>query len=448
MKKILLVLLLLLGACQTAIKFPEQADMDEVPNLPPTYKQRAIAFEKALIDLPRGQTYIVYPYWRWSFDTLSVGFMDLCNATSQHRFSNSVEDWAMGEKKFGDWQSDVAEFVNSPLKNMGYDVVEASQSTFYRQREKRRAELLLSAKITDVKSNQCHLFNAFYLKDSDLIGGDAYIEVEWEVYDTLADKVIARFTTTGKGSVDKPTEKGNELILLRALSDAADRLGHEKGFYKLITQQDVLDNLIEAEENQSVISLNTSLKQQTKPINENYTLIKRATVTVDDNGTGFYITPSGHILTSAETVGSARVVAIEDSQGARYQAKVLRSNLRLNVALLKANLQNNYYLAIAPEEMQKPLTNVYTVGNPDEFKAHSTITQGIVSSWRFKKKKDQSFIQASITTTSGYAGAPLLDEFGNVLGIHDGRNTNETNFSYFVPIYDALRALNIKLKSL
>jgi hypothetical protein len=39
-----------------------------------------------------------------------------------------------------------------------------------------------------------------------------------------------------------------------------------------------------------------------------------------------------------------------------------------------------------------------------------------------------------------------MDEYGHVLGIHDGRNLDETSFSYFIPIHDVLRSLKIQLK--
>ena len=130
MKNFLLSLLILLGGCQLAMEFPTQEPMKEVISLPSLYKQRSFAFEKALIDLPRGQTYIAYPYWRWSFDNVNIGLMEGCNTSSRYRFSNSTVDWSMGEKKFGSWQEEAAMFFNTPLKEMGYDVVDVFSSTF------------------------------------------------------------------------------------------------------------------------------------------------------------------------------------------------------------------------------------------------------------------------------------------------------------------------------
>ena len=447
MKNLFLILVVLLGGCQLSMDLPAVPVAGEIPQLPPASKQRSIAFEKAVIDLPRGQTYIAYPYWRWAFDNVDVGWLETCNATSRYRFANSTADWAMGEKKFGSWQDEAATFFNTPLKEMGYDVVDAFSTTFKRNREKQRAELLISARIKNIVSNQCHLFNMFFFKDETLIGGDAYIDVEWEVYDTLADKVIATFTTSGIGIVQRPTEKGNELILLRALSQAAEHLGHEAGFYRLITHQGTLNELIGAEEKQTPIVLQMQQNQETRPLNEHYFSSKRAAVTVGEKASGFYITHDGHILTTAEAVGSARRVAVSDSYGNRFEAQVLRTNSRLNVALLKGVVQKTSAFPIAEESILTPLMKAFTIGNPEGGQARATVTEGIISNHRFKKKENQTFIQVSIGTTAGYAGAPLLDEFGNVLGLHDGRNSEETMFSYYIPIHEALRALNIQFSS-
>ena len=437
MKKLFFLLLLIFGGCQLSMDLPSVSPIGQVPQLPPLHKQRPIAFEKAMIDLPRGQTYIAYPYWRWAFDNVDVGLWETCNATSNHRFANSTADWAMGEKKFGAWQEEAATFFNAPLKEMGYDVVDAFATTFKRNREKRRAELLISARIKNIISNQCHLFNMFWFKDEALVGGDAYVEVEWEINDVLADKVIATLTTSGIGIVSKPTEKGNELILLRALSEAADRLGHETDFYRLVTEQNVLNELLASEEKQSPIVLEMQQRPETRPLNEHYFLSKKATVTVGEDASGFYITRDGHILTTAEAVGSARFVTITDSHGNRFQAEVLRRNFRVNVALLKGVAHKTSYFPIQEEEMLSPLTKTFTIGNPEGGQSRATVTEGIISNHRFKKKENLYFIQVSIATTAGYAGAPLLDEFGNVLGLHDGRNSEETMFSYYIPVHDA-----------
>lgn len=408
-------------------------------------KGRPIAYDSAVIELKRGTTYIAYPYWRWSFDNVNLTWLDQCNVSLKNRFSASTEEWSTGESAFGGWDSEASVFVEAPLKELGYDVVSHQKSAFRQNYEKHRSELLLSAHIKEIKSNICNLFNILYFKDVDLIAGNATILVHWEVFDKLKDEVVATFDTYGMGVVEKPTKNGEQLILLRALEDATDNLARMEGFIQLVRGQSDVRQLLKMEKEQTAIEVKIK-KPRTKMLYENATLLKRAVVQVGDDGTGFFISPDGYILTNLKNVGNAKMIEIVDSHGVRQSAKIIRRNERLNVALLKIDLKNHAFLDVAGEEIPKALKEVFTIGNPADYTARSTLARGMVSSWRFKAKKDQHFIQASIPTTQGYAGAPLMDEYGHVLGIHDGRNLDETSFSYFIPIHDVLRALKIQLK--
>ena len=446
MLKILVCLLCFyLTGCQMAMDLAPVISREDRPEvLLGKNKGRPIAYDSAIIELKRGTPYVAYPYWRWSFDDVNLTWLDQCNVSLKNRFSASIEEWSTGESAFGGWESEAAVFVEAPLKELGYDVVSHQKSSFRQQYEKHRSELLLSAHIKQIKSNICNVFNILYFKDADLVAGNAVISVHWEVFDKLKDKVIATFDTQGMGVVEKPTKNGEQLILLRALEDAADNLGRMDDFIRLVRGKSDVRQLLKKEKAQSSVVIKVKTPK-TKMIYENSNLLKRSVVQVGESGTGFFISSDGYILTNLKNVGHAETVSVTDNYGVRQNAKVIRPNERLGVVLLKMDLENHAFLDITKEELSKDLKEVFTIGNPADYTARSTLARGMVSAWRMKAKKDQHFIQASIPTTQGYAGAPLMDEYGHVLGIHDGRNLNETTFSYFIPIHDVLRALKIQL---
>ncbi len=445
MKKSGIILFFILCGCQMALPLTE-IDALEDRKAVHVHRTRPIAYDSASIELKRGTTYVAYPYWRWSFDEVHISLMDACNVSVKNRLSASTAEWSTGESVFGGWDSEAATFVESPLKELGYDVVSHTKSSFRREREHRRAELLLSAHIVDIKSNICNVFNVLYFKDVNIVAGNASIRVKWEVYDKLKDEVIATFESEGKGVVEKPTQDGNKLILLRALEDASDNLGRQEAFIRLLEDQVNVRDLIAKEKQQSVLSLKIK-KVRSDPIYERISTLKRSVVQVGDDATGFFIAPDGYILTNLKAVGHAEKVAIIDNQGSRQTAHVVRRNERLGIALLYLEVTNHPYLDVADEVLLKDLSEVFTIGNPSDFQARSTLARGTVSAGRYQSQKSQHFIQTSIPTTTGYAGAPLLNDLGQVLGIHDGRNTNETSFSYYIPIHDALRACMIKLNA-
>ncbi len=408
-------------------------------------KARPIAYDSAYVELKRGTPYAAYPYWRWSFDRVNLSLWDACNVSVKNRFSASVAEWSTGESAFGGWDSEAAVFVETSLKELGYDVVSHTKSAFHQEREHRRAELLLSAHIMEIKSNICNVFNIFYfLRDLDAAAGNASIRVRWEVFDKLKDEVVADFESEGLGVVEKPTKDGNKLILLRALEDAADALGRQDSFIRLVQGRTNIRDLIAREKQQTPLTMKVK-EARAAPIYERLPALKRSIVQVADDASGFFIAPNGYILTHLRAVGSASKVVVTDNQGTRQVAQVIRKNERLGVALLHTDIQNHSYLDIAPEQLSKELAEVFTIGNPSDFTARSTLMRGMINSERFQFFGEQRFIQASIPTTVGYGGAPLIDENGQVLGLHDGRNLNETNFSYFIPIHDILRAMNIRL---
>ncbi len=447
MRWILFFLCLFLTACQRAMPLAEIPEFEVVADLKGQKNLRPVAFDSAIIELQRGTDYVAYPYWRWSFDHLDLSLLDACNAFLKNRFSASLSQWSSGSKDFGDWDSETADFVLNALADAGYDVVQPLSSSFHQERIKLRAELLLSAHITEIQSNICNVLNVFYFKDTELVAGNATITVEWEVFDNLKDRVIARLTTKGLGVVEKPTQNGNTLVLLRAIEDASRQLAHLQKFQDIVLGKVNVQHLVQSEKKQTKIRVKPAYAKNQKPIYEAPYLMKRSIVAIGEKeGTGFFISPDGYILTALKNVGEAKNIAITDSQGTRLPAQVLRINDRLDVALLKVDLTNHMALSVADETTPKELDDVFTIGNPTDFYARNTLGRGSISALRIKSKKDQHFIQVSIPTTTGYAGAPLLDSYGRVLGLHDGRNSGETNFSFYIPIWDVLRALGIEFK--
>ena len=105
----------------------------------------------------------------------------------------------------------------------------------------------------------------------------------------------------------------------------------------------------------------------------------------------------------------------------------------------------------------KNLTYTYGVGTPFENGYRATLTKGIIGTLRYSPRDDLTLIQADITTGPGSAGGPLLNDTGNVLGItlapglarddNEPASTDETDFSRFIPIADALSALKLSLNT-
>lgn len=449
---------LMLAGCQRALPLPDVVKSPDMSPLSAHTQQRRIAFDGGLFDLERETPYIAYPYWRFSVPNVRVGVY-ICNPTLTYRLSRSQRYWDEDDNLFGSWPAEAGTRIERALSRLGYDITEHRRSYFHDKYKRPRAELLLSLRITDIRLNVCHLFTPVLIQSQHQAGGNGVITAEWEVYDLIRRRVIGTFTTRGYGHVDDPVNSGDKAIFIRAVADAADNLGRREDFRRLITATDPAELWPAAA--YTPLTLSTRARPSYKPVRDQFYRIRRAVLTVQADeagqGSGFFINDDGYALTAAEVVGDAQTVQITDTAGTRYAAHVVRVDLRHHVALIKADIRDNMALPIARTEELTPTDTVYAVGTPFENGYRATLTKGIIGTLRYSPRDDLTLIQADITTGPGSAGGPLLNDTGNVLGItlapglarddNEPASTDETDFSRFIPIADALAALKLSLNT-
>lgn len=446
----LLCNIILLASCQGSFPRSEYTPPKEVEHVSSHQEQRRIAFEGGFIALKRGEPYITYPYWRWDIPNVNVG-MYICNLAPHYRLSKSKAYWNEDEQVFKKWTEETGSYVEEALSNLGYDIKKTRDSYFKDQSHRPSAELLLAMKVVDLKFNLCHAHSAFLGQNLDRSAGNGEVTIEWEIWDSIREMLLGSYITKGYGEIDDFVPAGDKAVFVRAVRDAANNLGQTKWFYDIMTTMNPVDLLPKTQFEKLVIS--NAEKTYHKPIHNRYAVARRAIISVraENNkySTGFFINSTGFALTNAQTVGDAKRVQIMDVNGAKYQADVLRVDHRRDIALIRADITDNRALPIASDDYIDTLTDVYAIGTPFSNSYRATITKGIISNHRYSIFQGLSYIQASIPTAPGYDGGPLVDEYGNVIGIGVSINPNrsESNFSRFIPIHDALKTLNIELET-
>ncbi|NTV15238.1 MAG: trypsin-like serine protease [Desulfobulbaceae bacterium] len=136
------------------------------------------------------------------------------------------------------------------------------------------------------------------------------------------------------------------------------------------------------------------------------------------SGTGFIITPDGHILTCAHVVAKAR--AIKVVLGERIlDATIFRLDFESDLALLKVTVDEPLpTLAFARDRTATLGQDVFTMGfpNPELQGEGAKLTKGSVSSLG-GTQDDPRFYQISVPIQPGNSGGPLLDNNGDVVGV-------------------------------
>ena len=156
-------------------------------------------------------------------------------------------------------------------------------------------------------------------------------------------------------------------------------------------------------------------------------------------GSGFIVNADGWILTNNHVVESAAKIEVRLQNGDTYEAKVVGTDPKTDVALLK--IQPKGRLAVAPLGDSDALETgewVIAIGNP--FGLNHTVTAGIVSA---KHRNDvnpdgrqlyANFIQTDASINPGNSGGPLINIRGEVIGINTAINSAGQGIGFAIPV--------------
>ncbi|AZO78326.1 MULTISPECIES: trypsin-like peptidase domain-containing protein [unclassified Bosea (in: a-proteobacteria)] len=135
-------------------------------------------------------------------------------------------------------------------------------------------------------------------------------------------------------------------------------------------------------------------------------------------GSGFFVSQDGYVVTNNHVVANAAEVQLVTDSGKTLSAKVIGTDPRTDLALLKVNESGNYpFVQLAAG---KPRTGewVLAVGNP--FGLGGTVTAGIVSA----QGRDigsgpyDDFLQIDAAVNRGNSGGPTFNQKGEVVGVN------------------------------
>ncbi len=137
-------------------------------------------------------------------------------------------------------------------------------------------------------------------------------------------------------------------------------------------------------------------------------------------GSGFWISADGWILTNQHVVGDAKVVDLHVDDDKIIDALVVKSDMALDLALLKATYKPSSWLAVSKGATDLQLgRTVFTVGYPNPIVqgVEPKFTDGRISAASGIGDRKDSY-QISVPVQHGNSGGPLVDfETGWVVGV-------------------------------
>ena len=159
-------------------------------------------------------------------------------------------------------------------------------------------------------------------------------------------------------------------------------------------------------------------------------------------GSGFIVSPDGVILTNAHVVQDADEVTVKLADRREYRAKVLGSDPKTDVAVLKIDAKNLPVVPIGNSRNLQVGEWVLAIGSP--FGLESTVTAGVVSATGRSLPSDTNvpFIQTDVAINPGNSGGPLFNTRGEVVGINSqiySQTGGYMGMSFAIPMDVAVR---------
>lgn len=134
------------------------------------------------------------------------------------------------------------------------------------------------------------------------------------------------------------------------------------------------------------------------------------------NGTGFYVTGSGHILTNSHVIESCSSIGIEQFGQPRVQAALLARDKTNDLAVLKAGTRPPAVAAIRTDLRVGENIAVYGFPLSDSLSTSGNFTVGYVSALA-GLNDDTTNIQISAPIQPGNSGGPVFDQHGNAVAV-------------------------------
>ncbi|HPD57514.1 MAG TPA: DegQ family serine endoprotease [Smithellaceae bacterium] len=152
-------------------------------------------------------------------------------------------------------------------------------------------------------------------------------------------------------------------------------------------------------------------------------------------GSGFIISNDGYIFTNNHVVEKADKIVVKVSDNREYEAKVVGTDPKTDIALIKIKPRNSLpVVEIGDSDQVRVGEWVIAIGNP--FGLEATVTAGIVSAKGrvIGAGPYDNFIQTDASINPGNSGGPLFNMEGKVIGINTAIVAQGQGIGFAIPI--------------
>lgn len=161
--------------------------------------------------------------------------------------------------------------------------------------------------------------------------------------------------------------------------------------------------------------------------------------TAEASGSGFIVSSDGYIVTNNHVIdGASAVKIIVAGEKEPVNATIVGKDATTDIAVLKIDRKNLPYVILGDSDMLQVGELAVAIGNPFGELAGS-VTVGVISALDREVNISNSIynlLQTDASINSGNSGGPLVNSYGEVIGITNAKVSGGEGIGFAIPIND------------
>ena len=152
-------------------------------------------------------------------------------------------------------------------------------------------------------------------------------------------------------------------------------------------------------------------------------------------GSGFLISKDGYIVTNDHVVRDAESIQVKLSNDKMYDAKVVGGDQKTDIAVIKIDAADLPTAVLGDSDKLEVGQWAIAIGNP--FGLDRTMTVGVISATGRSNmgiETYENFIQTDASINPGNSGGPLLNVYGEVVGINTAIVASGQGIGFAIPV--------------
>lgn len=147
-------------------------------------------------------------------------------------------------------------------------------------------------------------------------------------------------------------------------------------------------------------------------------------------GSGIIMSEDGYIITNNHVIEGMTTIQVVLDDGQKFDARLIGADSRTDLAVIKIDATGLPKAEFGDSDMLEQGDPAIAIGNPAGLQLQNTVTYGIISAINrdiVVEDREMTLIQTDASINPGNSGGPLVNEFGQVIGI----NTIKVGISYY-----------------